>query len=441
MDAVLLNPSSFEPQDQERLSQHFLAVREVSEQLCKPLEKEDYLLQAIASTSPTKWHLAHTTWFFETFLLKPYCSGYQVYHPKFEILFNSYYNGIGEQYNREQRGLLSRPTLEEVFAYRAHVNSAMRSLLDSTPTESAKEINDRVILGCHHEQQHQELFFTDLKYCWFQNPLLPVYAEQEIPIALALAPMTWKNFNSGSRDFGYDSQEGFCFDNELPRHPQYVPDFRIADRLVSNAEYAQFIDDNGYQRPDLWLADGWAAMAERSTHGTRPAPLYWVQDDKQWLEYTLHGLARLDPNRPVAHLSAYEADAYARWADARLPTEFEWETSVQEMPNKERASELNAGQFMDAALVHPVYSDARRSTENITGQLWQWTSSAYAPYPGFKAAKGAIGEYNGKFMANQLVLRGGSCVTSADHYRHSYRNFFYPPDQWQFTGLRLAKDA
>lgn len=441
MDAVLLNPSSFELQDQEHLLQQFLAVREVSEQLCKPLQQEDYLLQAMASTSPAKWHLAHTTWFFETFLLKPYYSGYQVYHPKFEILFNSYYNGIGQQYSREQRGLLSRPTVEQVYAYRAHVDSAMRSLLDSPRAESAQEINERVMLGCHHEQQHQELFFTDLKYCWFQNPLLPVYSEQEIPKALPPGPIAWQSFSSGLRDFGYESTEGFCFDNELPRHPQYVPDFGIANRLVSNAEYAQFIADDGYQRPDLWLADGWAAIAEQSKHSTCLAPLYWIKDEDQWLEYTMHGLAKLDPNRPVAHLSAYEADAYARWAGARLPTEFEWETSVQQTPNKDDSSEEHVGQFMNTALVHPVYSDARQSTDNVTGQLWQWTSSAYAAYPGFKAAKGAIGEYNGKFMANQLVLRGGSCVTSADHYRHSYRNFFYPPDQWQFTGLRLAKDV
>ena len=441
MDAVSLNPSAFETQEQERVLQQFLAVRAVSERLCGPLEKEDYLLQATASTSPAKWHLAHTSWFFETFLLKPFYVGYPVYHPKFEILFNSYYNGIGEQYSREQRSLLSRPTVDEVYAYRAHVNDAMQGLLDSPPAKCEQEIRQRVILGCHHEQQHQELFFTDLKYCWFKNPLLPVYCEREIPKTLSLAPVNWQDFSSGVRNFGHETAHEFCFDNELPVHPQYVPDFRIADRLVSNAEYAQFIDDDGYHRPDLWLADGWAALTAQSIGGKRPAPLYWVEDDNHWLEYTLHGLAQLDPNRPVAHLSAYEADAYARWAGARLPTEFEWETSVQYLPNKDGSCDLSSGQFMNTDVVHPVYSDTRQSTNNITGQLWQWTSSAYAAYPGFEAAKGAIGEYNGKFMANQLVLRGGSCVTSTDHYRHSYRNFFYPPDQWQFTGLRLAKDA
>ena len=441
MDAVSLHPSSVEPQDHDRILQRFLAVRETSERLCEPLEREDYLLQAMASTSPAKWHLAHTTWFFETFLLKPFFDGYQIYHRAFETLFNSYYNGIGEQYARDQRGLLSRPTVDEVYAYRRHVNDAMRGLLESPSAESAREIYERVTLGCHHEQQHQELFFTDLKYCWSKNPLLPAYSTNAIPTGASLAPISWLDFNSGLREIGHNSTDEFCFDNELPRHPQYISDFQIADRLVSNGEYAQFMEDGGYQRPDLWLADGWAGLTQPSG-GSKPlAPMYWLEEDNHWLEYTLHGLRELDPNSPVSHLSAYEADAYARWAGARLPTELEWEVSVQQLPSKNDGRETPEGQFLNTKLVHPVYSDLHQGSDNITGQLWQWTSSAYSAYPGFKSAKGAIGEYNGKFMANQLVLRGGSCVTSADHYRHSYRNFFYPPDQWQFTGLRLAKDA
>lgn len=410
----------------------YVAVRGHSEMLCAPLEKEDYGLQAMASTSPAKWHLAHTTWFFETFILKPFYPDYQSPQPQFEYLFNSYYNGIGEQYPRHQRGLLSRPGVDEIMQYRKQVDECICALIENHESRFSSDIFNRLELGCHHEQQHQELFFTDLKYCWFQNPLAPAYTDSPMPGSPDLEPMGWQSFKAQLALIGHDAEHGFCFDNELPRHPHYVTDFRIADRLVSNGEFLEFILDDGYQRSELWLADGWSQLAEQKSGSCLdPAPLYWTQRDGRWHEYTLYGLSELDYLRPVCHLSAYEADAYARWKNCRLPTEFEWELSMGNANQKNTAANCPDEQQIQ---IHPQSCD-------IVGNLWQWTGSAYSPYPGFKAAAGAIGEYNGKFMANQLVLRGGSVATSPGHYRHSYRNFFYPPDQWQFTGLRLAQDA
>ncbi|QFU76866.1 ergothioneine biosynthesis protein EgtB [Halioglobus maricola] len=407
------------------VAQRYLDVRNYSEEICAPLAIEDYGLQAMASTSPAKWHLAHTSWFFETFLLKPYAQDYCEYHPGFEYLFNSYYNGVGGQYPRHQRSLLSRPTVEEVYAYRRHVNQAMLSLLESKAAGESTDILTRTELGCHHEQQHQELFFTDLKYCLFQNPLYTAYDTNPLPPAHKPDALQWRAYGGQLLEIGHRG-DGFCFDNELPRHKQYVANFELADRLVTNSEFMAFMADGGYERPELWLADGWAVL-QASPHS--PAPLYWVQREGEWWEYTLHGLVRLDPHRPASHLSAYEADAFARWMGCRLPTEFEWEMAATISP----AAELHETSSARPA-VHP-------ESANPVGSLWQWTSSAYTPYPGFKTAAGAIGEYNGKFMANQLVLRGGSVATSPGHYRHSYRNFFYPPDQWQFTGVRLARES
>lgn len=423
----------------EQLLESFLSVRRLSVQLCQPLLIEDYGLQAMDSTSPAKWHLAHTTWFFETFILKPYCSDYQVFHPKFEYLFNSYYNGIGAQFPRSQRALLSRPSVEDVSRYREHVDAAMQKTLASATAKSMASITERIILGCHHEQQHQELFFTDLKYCWFQNPIFPSYCEQPLTIASSLEPIDWLDVRGGLHKIGHADQDAFSFDNELPRHQHYLEDFRIADRLVSNGEYMDFMRDGGYQRSELWLADGWAELKERSLVESPLRPLYWIPDGDDWMEYSLHGLAAVDPHRPACHLSAYEADAYARWAGARLPTEFEWEISVNSPPETNNAHSDDAGQFLTTESVHPAFGSNANPSDNVLGRLWQWTSSAYSPYPGYKPAESALGEYNGKFMSNQLVLRGGSCVTHRSHYRHSYRNFFYPPDRWQFTGIRLAQ--
>lgn len=399
----------------------YQAVRAQSEALCAPLSVEDQGVQAVAETSPPKWHLAHTTWFFETFILKHFAPDYQAFEPAFEVLFNSYYNGIGAQYPRHQRGLLSRPSVAEVMAYRQAVDAALLALLDQDHPEWAS-IAQRVTLGLHHEQQHQELLLTDIKYSFFQNPLYPAYAPQPLAPGGRPQPLQWLDFAGGIVTAGHQG-EGFCFDNEQPAHPVILAPYQLASRPVSNAEYRAFISDGGYQQPRWWLADGWAkCQAANWQH-----PLYWVKRDDDWWEFTLHGLQPLDPNAPACHISAYEADAYARWAGARLPTEHEMEQTLNARPVQ--------GQFVDSGDFHPRYG----ANANLYGGVWEWTSSAYSAYPGFREAEGAIGEYNGKFMANQLVLKGGSCVTPVGHIRASYRNFFYPPDRWQFTGLRLAR--
>ncbi len=415
----------------------FQKVRAVSEWQCEPLIIEDYGLQAMAETSPAKWHLAHTSWFFETFLLKPHLKNYKPLNTQYEYLFNSYYHGVGAQYPRPQRGLLSRPSVEEVYAYRHYINNAMLDLL-SDEKLCTDELVNKVILGCHHEQQHQELFFTDLKYCWFKNPLYPVYknpAETKIKQEKVINNTVWIDIEPDLYKIGFNSSsdssllEQFCFDNELPQHQYYVNKVSISKYLVTNAEYLMFMEDGGYKRSEFWLSDGWADLQSlKKQH----APLYWLEQDGQWFEYSLQGLQPLNPQQPVSHVSAYEADAYARWKNCRLPSEFEWEVFAKLTGNNQ------TGQFLESESFHPDAEDDNSPV--MVGKLWQWTNSAYSPYPGFKSAAGAIGEYNGKFMCNQLVLRGGSCVTSQKHYRNSYRNFFYPVDQWQFSGIRLAKD-
>lgn len=426
----------------------FQQVRSVSEWQCEPLLIEDYGLQAMPETSPAKWHLAHTTWFFETFLLKPHLKTYKPLNTQYEYLFNSYYNGIGAQYPRPQRSLLSRPSVEEVYTYRHYVNDAMYELL-SNEKLCTEELINKVILGCHHEQQHQELFFTDLKYSWFQNPLYPVYAHQSQKHVTNENKVTnnnnrdsWLEINSDLYEVGFNKNgsssllDSFSFDNELPQHKQYLHDVSLSQYLVTNAEYLMFMEDDGYNLSELWLSDAWAALQNLPC---KHSPLYWVEQDGQWFEYSLQGLQPLNLEQPVCHLSAYEADAFARWKDCRLPTEFEWEVFAKLTDSQAENTTHNDGngQFLESEQYHPTAEQTNAPV--AMGKLWQWTSSAYSPYPGFKTAAGAIGEYNGKFMCNQLVLRGGSCVTSKSHYRHSYRNFFYPPDQWQFTGLRLAK--
>ncbi len=407
------------------LIQQFQQVRAASERCCESLHIEDYTLQAMASTSPPKWHLAHTSWFFETFILKPCQQGFQPFSAAFEVLFNSYYNGIGDQHPRAERGLLSRPLLSEVLAYRQQVNDGIGELLADTSHPQHAQICELVELGINHEQQHQELFFTDIKYSLSRNPLLPAYSAATLPPSGTGVVWRWREFEGAQTTIGQQGQ-GFCFDNERPVHSVLLPPYALASRLVSNGEFVQFIADRGYQRPELWLSDGWATVCESNWQ----QPLYWHSIDGVWQEYTLYGLQALDMSRPACHLSAYEADAYARWAGARLPTEFEWESAVVGVSTQ--------GQFVEAGELHP---GAAVSAEDAQwyGAAWEWTGSAYAPYPGYAPAVGAVGEYNGKFMANQLVLRGGSCVTSQSHIRPSYRNFLYPPDRWQFTAIRLAK--
>ncbi len=406
------------------IAQQYRHVRTLSEQYCAPLEIEDYGLQAMADTSPAKWHLAHTSWFFETFLLKPFAPNYQAFHPQFEYLFNSYYNGISEQFSRAQRGLLSRPTVAEVYAYRAHVDAAMQGLLDRVDLDT--EVLTRTELGLQHEMQHQELFFTDLKYNFFCNPLRPTYQPHDGDWHTAAAdPLQWQAHTGGIALVGNSADNGFCFDNETPPHRVFLEPFSLATRALTNAEVLAFIEDGGYRTPSLWLADGWALLQQQGWQH----PLYWRHQDGVWQEFTLRGMQPLDPQRIACHLSGYEADAMARWMQARLPSEFEWECAARQQSVQ--------GHFVDRGEYHPD----RASNASLFGDIWQWTRSSYGAYPGYQPAAGAIGEYNGKFMCNQLVLRGGSCVSDARQLRSSYRNFFYPKDRWQVSGVRLARDG
>jgi len=394
-------------------------IRAFSEQLCDPLLTEDMGLQACADVSPPRWHLAHTTWFFETFLLKPHLAGYRVFHPQFEYLFNSYYNGIGEQFARPQRHLLSRPTDKDVYAWRQQVDDAMVRLIE----QQQPGLTDLVTLGLNHEQQHQELLLTDLKYSLSFNPLAPTLG-QPLAKADSPAPLSFQSFSGGLVEIGA-SGEGFAFDNETPRHRVWLEPFALANRPVSNGEFRAFIEDGGYRRPELWLSDGWAWV--QAQHSQRP--LYWHEDLDR--HFTLAGLQPLHAGQILAHVNYYEADAYARWVGKRLPTEQEWEHAAAAQPLQ--------GHFVENGSYQP--SQARDTAmAHLFGDVWEWTASAYLPYPGFQAAAGAVGEYNGKFMCNQMVLRGGSCASSREHVRASYRNFFYPHHRWQFSGIRLAGD-
>jgi len=407
----------------------FRRVRERSEHLCAHLERDDFNLQAVAETSPLKWHLAHTTWFFETFVLKPFLVDYTPFHPHFESLFNSYYNGIGEQHPRPRRHLLSRPTLDTVYSYRHSVDQAITALLSNLPAEHRSTIDQRITLGLHHEQQHQELMLTDIKYNLYCNPLLPIYREAKLA-AGGFRPLGFVSFDGGLVEIGHPPDDGFSYDNESPRHKTWLEPFDFADRLITNGEFRAFIADGGYQRPELWLADGWSAVQTQQWRH----PLYWLERDGAPLIYTLHGTKALDENWPVTHLSFYEADAFARWFGARLPSEAEWEHVASKQPAE--------GQFYHDQSLHPLAPDKsydRTVIRDLFGSAWEWTASPYQPYPGYAPGPGALGEYNGKFMCNQFVLRGGSCVTPAEHIRSTYRNFFYPADRWQFTGLRLAR--
>lgn len=390
----------------------------------------------MADASPPKWHLAHTSWFFETFLLKPYVQGYRAFNDAYEYLFNSYYNGVGAQFPRAERGHLSRPTVAEVWQYRNHVDTAMRQLLEREPSS---EIRFRVTLGLNHEEQHQELLFTDLKYNLGHNPLYPPYVEAQPEQSVNAAkprPLGYLSFSGDNFEIGHapPTFEKFVFDNESPRHKVYVGDFSIADRLVTNGEYMEFIESGGYDNFELWLSDAWGLV----NHGQGfRCPLYWQKRDGVWYEYTLSGLRPLDFAEPVVHVSAYEADAYARWSGARLPTEAEWEIAATKTHS---VAEANRSNFYESGTLHPQPLSSSEHRQ-FFGDVWEWTSSSYGPYPGFQTFPGQLGEYNGKFMANQLVLRGGSCVTPKNHLRVTYRNFFYPKDRWQFSGIRLAKDG
>jgi ergothioneine biosynthesis protein EgtB len=450
------------------------AVRGLTEKLCEPLVPEDYVIQPMADASPTKWHLAHTTWFFEQFLLVPHAAGYRVFHPRFAYLFNSYYVTVGERHCRPRRGLLSRPTVAEVYDYRRHVDRHMREWLGNLDGRTLNELRPVVDIGLNHEQQHQELMLTDIKYTFAVNPLYPVYRERADGATGAggsgagessaspgrVAEHRWVRVGEGLYWVGHEG-EGFAYDNEQPRHRVWVDGFEIGSRLVTNGEYKAFIEDGGYRRAELWLSEGWNAVQQNRWD----CPLYWepVEGSGEaargeagraadgssggaganraaaggWRNFTLSGMRPVDDAEPVCHVSYFEADAFARWAGARLATEAEWEVAAGDVPAD--------GNFIDDGAAHPTASPNLtaddRTSPNSFGGCWQWTRSQYLPYPGYSPPPGALGEYNGKFMCNQFVLRGGSCATSRSHVRRTYRNFFPPEARWQFSGIRLARDA
>jgi ergothioneine biosynthesis protein EgtB len=427
--------------DRDALMQAFLAMRAQTEHLCEPLETEDYVVQSVSDVSPPKWHLAHTSWFFENFVIDPNASGYERFHPKYHYLFNSYYNLAGKYHPRVKRGILSRPTVGQIYDYRKHVTDSMTGLLERANEELLQSLGDLVTLGINHEQQHQELLVTDIKHILWCNPLEPVYRERTLESTEAPAKLGWLEFNGGLHEIGFDTDrdgDAFHFDNELPRHKTYLEDYRIANRLVTNGEYLAFMADGGYERPELWLSDGWYTLNEERWD----CPMYWEQRDGEWWNFTLSGMRKVDPNEPVVHVSHYEADAYARWAGKRLPTESEWEHAVAGLPYE--GNFVDNERYHPAAVttVHPEPVEGRGSPEaarkQFYGDVWEWTSSAYLPYPGFDPLPGAVGEYNGKFMSSQMVLRGGSCATPQNHIRDTYRNFFQPNLRWQFMGFRLA---
>lgn len=407
----------------------FAAVRDLTQALSLPLSAEDQQVQTMADVSPTKWHLAHTTWFFETFLLLPHLPGYEVFHPGFGYLFNSYYEAVGARHPRPERGFLSRPSLEEVRAYRAHVEAAMARLIERSAREGWAGLAPLFALGLAHEQQHQELIVTDITHVLSCNPLLPAaYPRRILPRAAETAPdLTWIDVPGGIHAIGWAGR-GFAFDNEGPRHEVLLRPFRLASRPVTNGEYLDFINDGGYAEPRWWLSDGWA----RVQAGGWQAPLHWRAGPEGWRLFTPHGPEPLDPAAPVCHVSFYEASAYAAWAGKRLPSEAEWEVAAQGVAVQ--------GHFLDLAALSPRPAPAGPGLAQMFGDVWEWTQSPYAAYPGYRPAAGAIGEYNGKFMCNQMVLRGGSCATPSGHVRASYRNFFPPEARWQFSGFRLADD-
>ncbi len=404
------------------LDAFFRSVRRTTAALAAPLSAEDQQVQSMLLTSPTKWHLAHTPWFFETFVLARFVSGYQPFDPHYHFLFNSYYEALGERYPRPDRGLVTRPGLGEIQNYRRHVDGAVERLIAIGVDGEAASLLE---LGCHHEQQHQELILTDIKHVLSLNPLAPVYAPVVSFPSVATAPAAWLGFTGGVHEIGHEGN-GFHFDNERPRHRVWIDDFRLAARPVTNRDWLAFVADGGYSTPALWLSDGWATVqAERWQ-----APLYWRALDGGWEEFTLHGLQRLDPEAPVSLVSYSEADAFARWAGKRLPTEAEWELAA--------SGARVDGNLLDSGARHPRPASGGEGLQQVFGDVWEWTQSPYTAYPGFRAADGALGEYNGKFMANQRVLRGGSCATPRSHIRATYRNFFPPSARWQFSGLRLA---
>jgi len=432
-NVVSAKQSHFHPSSARagHLVARFRQLRNFTTTLCAGLEPEDYVVQSMPDVSPTKWHLAHTTWFFETFILKKFVPAYRSEIPEYAYLFNSYYNAAGDMHRRDLRGLISRPTVREAQRYRASIDSHIDNLLSGADEKLLDEIEPILVLGIHHEQQHQELLITDIKHVFAQNPLYPVFRAKKISAAPAKTmPIHFFDFEETIISIGHDGH-GFAYDNEGLRHRALVPAFSLASRPVTNGEYIEFIEDNGYTRPELWLSLGWMTVNEQRWQ----APLYWTKRDGAWWHFTLSGFRAVEKSVPVTHVSYFEADAFANWAGARLPTEFEWERAALGCPIE--------GNFVEEEDFHPRAqspSGDDRHLHQMFGDVWEWTRSAYSPYPGYRAEPGALGEYNGKFMCNQYVLRGGSCATSRSHIRRTYRNFFQPEKRWQFTGIRLARD-
>ena len=423
------------------LASRFSAVRQQTENLIKPLSAEDCQLQSMPDASPAKWHLAHLTWFFETFVLERFEADFKPFDASFRVLFNSYYNGVGDKAPRPERGLMSRPSLQQVLIYRHEVNQRTLATIAQVMAHGApaaqNELFGLITLGLHHEQQHQELLLTDIKHALSLNPSRPAYVKRWPLAGIDPQPLSWRAHPGGLLEHGFDAAfDGeFAFDNETPRHRAYIAPFELASRLVTNGEMMAFIADNGYQRPELWLSMGWDWVQG----GRHTLPLYWQGQADSYQNFTLHGLVDVDANTPVCHLSYFEADAFARWAGARLPTEFEWEHAARGLPK----TSVSQGNFVENAAYHPLplQQAHHEAPSQMYGDVWEWTHSNYNPYPGYKPWEGLVGEYNGKFMCNQFVLRGGSCATPQSHIRASYRNFFPPDARWQFSGLRLARDA
>ncbi|MDO8550222.1 MAG: ergothioneine biosynthesis protein EgtB [Ignavibacteria bacterium] len=411
-----------------KLINRFIEVRKLSLKLVSSLEVEDFVIQSMQDVSPTKWHLAHTTWFFEAFILHKAVPNYESIHPLYSYLFNSYYVQMGERWTRNQRGWLSRPTVKEIYQYRNHVDNSMIEFLINCSEDELKKYVSVVEIGLNHEQQHQELILTDIKHVLSINPLHPVYYKKIEEYKTGINQINWVEFAGGITEIGNEGKE-FCYDNETPKHKTYIQPFAIADRLITNGEYLEFIESGGYEETTLWLSDGWALVEAEKWK----ALLYWEKKDGEWFYFTLNGFRRINPDEPVCHVSYYEAEAFAEWKGARLPTEAEWELAADNLKYE--------GNFVDDENFHPVpLSSSDNKLKQMYGDVWEWTGSAYLPYPGFKPLPGALGEYNGKFMSGQMVLKGGSCATSKSHIRKTYRNFFPPQSRWQFMGIRLAKN-
>lgn len=425
-----MNSDNFQLSRADLIDQYKI-VRNWTEVIAKPLETEDYVIQSMPDVSPTKWHMAHVSWFFETFILTDNFKNYKPLDENYNYLFNSYYVQVGEQFKRQHRGLLSRPSVKEIYEYRKFIDYHMIELLETIEDEILNRIAVTINIGLNHEQQHQELILTDIKNVFSFNPMKTAYNEKADNDEIEIPDINWIEFDEGIFEAGYKGNH-FFFDNEKPVHKTFINKFKFADRLVTNGEYIEFIESRGYSNIPLWLSQGAARVQSENWK----APLYWEKVDNEWFYFTLNGFKKVNLSEPVCHVSKYEADAYANWKGCRLPTEHEWELAAQ--------SQSILGNFAEEENFHPVPLNLENDTNEIKqmfGDVWEWTMSDYAPYPGYKVPEGAIGEYNGKFMSEQIVLRGGSCATAQNHIRKSYRNFFYPKDRWQFMGIRLAKDV